>query len=74
MRNSRAVSWSSVFPVRRAALSGAVALVCSTMVPAWAEQEREANRLPEVYVTGETEQEAARQPGAVSQVTREEMD
>lgn len=63
---------TSIFPARLTALSAAVAFACAASVPAWAEGED--NRLPEVYVTGETEQEAARQPGAVSQVSSEEMD
>lgn len=71
---STAISAKSIFPARRAPLAAAVALVCAATTPAWAEQEGETIRLPQIHVTGETEQEAARQPGAVSQVTREEMD
>ncbi len=69
-----AISAKSIFPARRQALAAAVALVCTAMVPAGAEEEATTIRLPQIHVTGETEQEASRQPGAVSQVTREEME
>ncbi|MDF1629216.1 MAG: TonB-dependent receptor [Alcanivoracaceae bacterium] len=65
---------SSSLPACRTVMAAAVALASATMVPVWAEDEMEGTRLPEVFVTGETEQQAARQPGAVSQVSREEMD
>jgi Fe(3+) dicitrate transport protein len=71
---NKELSVSSIFPVRRAALAAAIGLAGAAMVPAWAEENGEGIRLPQIYVTGETEQEAARQPGAVSQVSSEEMD
>ncbi|MCC1497251.1 TonB-dependent receptor domain-containing protein [Alcanivorax sp. 1008] len=71
---NRVVTEGSVFSARRALMVAAVALSCAATAPALAEDEVGGARLPEVIVTGATEQQAARQPGAVAQISREEMD
>ena len=69
------VSGNSVLAVRPLALVMAVALAAVSAPSVMAEEDARAGiRLPQIHVTGETEEEAARQPGAVSQVSREQMD
>lgn len=70
---STSVSGNSILAVRPLALVVAIAMAGASAM-AVAEEEKASIRLPQIHVTGETEEEAARQPGSVAHVTREEMD